>query len=1168
MKKNKLLTLAAAAIMATGAWAQTDVTSTYLTNADFSETTAITGTYLYGYGKDGSPYGYQAIDGWTAVVTAGDNSNASYPNSGTAAAVFSYGSDTQLKGNSKAAPVTNPAGEATGNCFGFFGVWGCGGYYYQNVTLSAGKYTITVPMYNQSGTQENTTYTGFFPTSGTNHTVAVNPTVGQWVNQTVTFTLADDTEGQIRIGYQSTGSGSGSNPMLFIDCVKIEFTAIVVKDVLETAITAAQSVNARLNIADLSTAITTAQAVYTDEDATQDEVNAAAATLNAAVETAVANHINNGGDPTVVLANADLSSLDGWTVASSSQYNDKGYGLIGTYNVRFSAATVDETHLNTEYCLGFEARWSGNFASYSQTTVALPAGVYTLTYDVENVNAATSNLNYADYNFVQVGDTKYYSSATEWMAAKSSWTTHTIRVTLEEAAPITISFGYGTGSNNTSADNTPAIYVSHVKLNYSSFLDGAKAAWEEAKAAAETAKAENASVVGAELIALNAELYKAEPTTVDGYNTAIEALNAATTTLVAAAPAYNALVAEIAYSKTIAVNTATAEAAQNSEATAESIIAAAEALKTLEYTTVKATYANDVTSLLSGWNAGDYDTTSGQSYQGGSETYFDKWNGSAMDLSSSKTVTLPAGKFAVMVAGRGVSTTTMNLSVKVGEAEAVSTPFLMIGDAGRGIDTEGAANYIEEGSYSNSNNGRGWQYRYILFETTGEEVTIAINGHLNAGTWQSFYAPVLLCDDATYAPIAVDAAKAELQTAIDAAPAVVSFGDGAFKMPVAGVNAYIDAKTAAQDAHDAVDATLESLAAAKTDLASAIETYNALEINAPAEGQLFNVILTYAGWTYDNMAATYLAGDRDDMGGYNIKYQAANQNLAQAFTFTKVSGNNYKMSQIDAEGNVRYLSTGVPYDKGNAYQLRTTTDADAALVVTVIPTATEDVWNLFNTEANEYIGSQDAGFFTVNSHIDFQIVETQKPSIFINTAAAGWGTVMLPFAVTSLPQDVKAYSVGELKADQLKLNLVEVDALEANKPYIIEGAWQETLTGDAQGTALTVTDGLLTGTYADYQTAGGEYVLQNPEGKIGFYQVGTEEGDAKPWVRANHAYLTYTAPTGEENAVKAFFLGENTTAVNAVKVAADKAAVYNLAGQRVNKAQKGIYIVNGQKVVK
>ena len=178
--KFKHLLAAALLFCTAGAWAQTDVTSTYLTNADFSQGTPI-GSNLKGYGKDGTPYGFQSVDGWTSVVTNGDNSTAAYPNSGMGSAVFAYGSSYQLQGNNKAAPATNPNGEASGNCLGFFAVWGCGGYYYQDVTFPAGKYIITVPMYSQSGTQANTTYTGFFPTSGTNRTVAVNPTVGQWV---------------------------------------------------------------------------------------------------------------------------------------------------------------------------------------------------------------------------------------------------------------------------------------------------------------------------------------------------------------------------------------------------------------------------------------------------------------------------------------------------------------------------------------------------------------------------------------------------------------------------------------------------------------------------------------------------------------------------------------------------------------------------------------------------------------------------------------------------------------------------------------------------------------------------------------------------------------------------------------------------------------------------
>ena len=70
MKKLKLL-FAICALMVGGVsvvQAQTDVTSTYLTNADFEETTALTSSYLYGYGKDGSPYGFQTVDGWTSVV--------------------------------------------------------------------------------------------------------------------------------------------------------------------------------------------------------------------------------------------------------------------------------------------------------------------------------------------------------------------------------------------------------------------------------------------------------------------------------------------------------------------------------------------------------------------------------------------------------------------------------------------------------------------------------------------------------------------------------------------------------------------------------------------------------------------------------------------------------------------------------------------------------------------------------------------------------------------------------------------------------------------------------------------------------------------------------------------------------------------------------------------
>ena len=226
--KKLLFLLAVLLGFVSGIKAQEDVTAQYLTNADFSQSTAID-NHLCGYGADMTKnsttyYGLQDVTGWTKVVLSGDNSNATYPNSGMGGAVFAYGSAYQLKGNNVAAPATNPNGEATGNALGFFAVWSQGGYYYQEVTLPAGTYTLTVPTYCQSGTQANTSYIGFI-TNGASYLGVANTAVGSWVNQTVNFTLLQETSGKIALGYKSTGGGSAANPHLFFDKVTLSYSS-------------------------------------------------------------------------------------------------------------------------------------------------------------------------------------------------------------------------------------------------------------------------------------------------------------------------------------------------------------------------------------------------------------------------------------------------------------------------------------------------------------------------------------------------------------------------------------------------------------------------------------------------------------------------------------------------------------------------------------------------------------------------------------------------------------------------------------------------------------------------------------------------------------------------------------------------------------------------------
>ena len=201
-----------------------------------------------------------------------------------------------------------------------------------------------------------------------------------------------------------------------------------------------------------------------------------------------------------------------------------------------------------------------------------------------------------------------------------------------------------------------------------------------------------------------------------------------------------------------------------------------------------------------------------------------------------------------------------------------------------------------------------------------------------------------------------------------------------------------------------------------------------------------------------------------------------------------------------------------------------------------------------------HVGSQDDGVYTVNSHIDFKIVETTKASVAVNTTAAGWGTLMVPFAVASLPTGVKAYTCASVTNNEL--DLVEVNSLEANKPYIIEGSWNETLTGDAQGTALTYDEGKLTGTYVSMQAPNDVYVMVKRTSVV-FAQV---DNDDKPTVGANRCYLTVPS------SAPYLRLGGATNIANVENTDAD-AAIYDLTGRRVETTIKGLYIVNGKIVL-
>lgn len=1102
--KLKQLLASALLLCSIGATAQTDVTSTYITNADFSST-----------------------DGWTQ-----DHSSQYWSLGNGLIGTYAVANDKKSS--------TDATHLATEYCLGIQCRWSTNYAAFTQTTseLPIGSYTLTFDVQNKNASN-NVTYENRFKVTVGGNTFTDTKTEwmkgsSDWTTHTITFNVTEASTATISLGYGTSNNniGSGSTPHLYVSHLSLTWTDPLKasKDALQAEIDKAKLCDAKEGLA---AAISTAEGVLASATTTA-ELEDALATLQAADKDAVLRYENGLADATAlapvatdfVVNGTFTDNVSGWTCTGGFQNQARATNQNGAFTVPF-----------------FE-NWNGSAKENKmyQTINNIPNGTYRL--DIAAFVNTLADPNESQY--VYANSDKVYLTTGE-PTAYEVWTVVTnnqVEIGLEQTTAT---------ANWMGIDNVSLRYYGAGDVISAAQNANHKLVWEEAKAAAEAAIANDAytNVTGNERTDLATEIAKAEPSTAEAYDTAAEALVTATAAFTAAKDSYDA------YAEANGIATTLEATAVTSPTTAAEAVTRAQELYVNIDTKVTSDY-HDITSKYEGSFSGSFtSTTSGQHWSDdGSKPYLDNWGGGI--ISTARDVTLPAGSYVLKTAGRGAADAVPHKLYMSANGTTVNFP--NNGDTGKGIDTGGAVNY-GEGTYANNNIGRGWEWRFIPVTLDEEtKVTVTLTMERSGGnTWGSFCDFTILCDDDTYAPIELEVAKAELKAVIDAAPAVreANIGDGAFQIAAAGVETYSGALVAANAAYEDGDATVLSLEEAKTTFESAIETYNSLEINAPAEGELFNVILTYDGYQYNNKAVTYMAGDRADMGNYNIKYNApANQNLAQAFTFTKVSGNNYKMSQIDGDGNVRYVSTGVPYG-GNTSQIRTTTVAKEALVVTVIPTATEGVWNLYNTEANNYIGSQDAGFFTVNSHIDFNIVETSKPSITINTTAAGWGSVILPFA-QNLPEGVKAYSVNELDGD--KLTLVGVDALEANKPYIIEGTWNATVEGDALGTALNYTDGLLTGVYAATDAPVGTYVLQKHEDKVGFYQVES----VQPTVGANRAYLT--VPAASE--VKAFFLGDTATAIQNVFNGVASGEVYDLSGRKVAKMQRGgAYIINGQKVI-
>ena len=184
---------------------------------------------------------------------------------------------------------------------------------------------------------------------------------------------------------------------------------------------------------------------------------------------------------------------------------------------------------------------------------------------------------------------------------------------------------------------------------------------------------------------------------------------------------------------------------------------------------------------------------------------------------------------------------------------------------------------------------------------------------------------------------------------------------------------------------------------------------------------------------------------------------------------------------------------------------------------------------------------------------------------------AGYATLYLGYKV-AIPTGVEAYVVSSIENGYAKMTEVK-DVIPANTGVILKLAEDAAATATytfsyTADEATAVESNLLKGSIANRYVVGDACVLSNGAEGIGLYGAILNKLDGTAFLNnANKVYLEMPASQGSATFYGFDWSNENTTAIENVETATVN-VIYDLSGRRVNEiTEKGIYIVNGKKVL-
>ena len=259
------------------------------------------------------------------------------------------------------------------------------------------------------------------------------------------------------------------------------------------------------------------------------------------------------------------------------------------------------------------------------------------------------------------------------------------------------------------------------------------------------------------------------------------------------------------------------------------------------------------------------------------------------------------------------------------------------------------------------------------------------------------------------------------------------------------------------------------------------------------------------------------------------------------YLFTEKTENSF-----DKQGTVVLAEEGTPLEVVSWLNSPCFTVSGKTLYLTINGSADKDVY------LATYVGGN-------NNHGGNKLYFPSYAVVSLNEA--GYASTFLSFDA-ALPEGLESYAVTAASAT--KATLTSLKGVKANQGAILKGAASTEYVLAAANVASDWSGNLLKGSVTDTEVAGEGYVLASKDGVTGFYKAKLTDGKFKN--NAGKAYLPASAITAGARFISFDFGTE--TAIESVESVENNAVVYDLAGRRVQGAQKGIFIVNGKKVIK